>query len=180
MGISFLFSFAFPFSSRQRRDRQLPSNLIWSSQRDKSQESAWISICHELESKSVSPSSLFSHLWNERNGLTVALKPGYLESPLDSKEIKPVYPKGNQPWIFIGRTDVEAETPILWPPHVKSWFSGKDPEAGKDQRQKGNRATEAELVVQHHQFNGHESEQTPGDNERQGSLACCSPCGRKE
>jgi len=101
----------------------------------------------------------------------VALKPGYLESPLDSKEIKPVYPKGNQPWIFIGRTDAEAEGPILGPPHVKSWFSGKDPDAGKDRRQKENRATEAEMVVQHHQFNGHEFEQTPRDNEGQGSLA---------
>ena len=87
-----------------------------------------------------------------------------LESPLDCKEIQPVNPKGNQPWIFIGRTDAEAETPILWPPVVKNWLVGKDPDAGKDWRQvKG--MTEDEMVGWHHQLNGHEFEQAPGDRE---------------
>ena len=68
------------------------------------------------------------------------------ESPLDSKEIKPVNPKGNSPWIFIGRTDAEAEAPILWPPDVKSWLTGKDPDAGKDWEQEEKRTTEDEMV----------------------------------
>ena len=77
-----------------------------------------------------------------------------LESPLNYKEIKPVSPKGNQPWIFIGRTDAEAETPILWPPDMKSWLIGKDPDAGKDQGQEEKRVTEYEMVGWHCQFNG--------------------------
>ena len=103
-----------------------------------------------------------------------------LESPLDCKEIKPVNPKGNQPWIFIGRTEAEAKASILWPPDVKSWLIGKDPDAGKDWRQEEKDATEDEMVGWHHQLNGHEFEQTSGDNEEQGSLACCSPRGLKE
>ena len=102
-----------------------------------------------------------------------------LESPLDSKEIKPVHPKGNQPWIFIGRTDAEAETPILWPPDLRNWHVGKDPDAGKDWRQEKG-TTEDEMVGWHHRLNGHEFEQTPGVGDGQGSLACCSPWGRKE
>ena len=103
-----------------------------------------------------------------------------LESPLDCKEIKPVHPKGNQSWIFIGRTDVEAEAPILWPPDAKSWLIRKDPDAGKDWRQEEKGTIEDEMVGWHHWLNGHEFEQAPGDGEGQGSLACCSPCGRKE
>ena len=103
-----------------------------------------------------------------------------LESPLDSKEIKLVNPKGNQSWIFIGRTDAEAEAPILWPPDTKSWFTGKDPDVRKDWRQEEKGATEDEMVEWNHQFDGHEFEQTLGDSEGQGSLACCSPWGRKE
>ena len=103
-----------------------------------------------------------------------------LESPLDFKEIKPVNPVGNQPGIFIGRTDTEAEAPIFWPPGVKSWFIGKDPDAGKYQRQKEKGVTEDETFGGHHQINGHEYEQTMGDNEGQGSLVCCSPCGCKD
>ena len=80
-----------------------------------------------------------------------------LESPVDSKEIKPVNPKGNQSWIFTGRTDAEAEAPILWPPDVKSWLIRKDLDAGKDWRQKG--MTEDEVIGWHHWLNGHESEQ---------------------
>ena len=99
-----------------------------------------------------------------------------LESLLDSKEIQPVNPKGNQSWIFIGRTDAEVETPILWPPDAKNWLIGKDPDAGKDWRQEGKGMT----VGWHHQLNGHESEQAPGVGDGQGSLECCSPWGCKE
>ena len=103
-----------------------------------------------------------------------------LESPLNSKEIKPVNPKGNQPWIFIGRTDVKAEAPILWPPDAKSQLIGKDPDVGKDWRQKEKSVTEDEMVGWHHQFDGHEFEQAQGDSEGQGSLAGFSPWGGKE
>ena len=92
---------------------------------------------------------------------------------LDSKEIKPVNPKGNQLWIFIGRTDAVAEAPILWPPDVKSQLIGEDPDAGKDWRQEKNGTTEDEMVGRHHRLNGHEFEQTPEDCEGQGNLACC-------
>ena len=101
-----------------------------------------------------------------------------LESPLDCKEIKPVNPKGNQPWIFTWRTDAEAL--ILWPPDVKSQLTGKDPDAGKDWRREKKGTTKNEIVGWHHRLNGHEFVQTPGDSEGQGSLACCSPCGLKE
>ena len=101
-----------------------------------------------------------------------------LESPLDSKEIKPVNLKGNQPWIFIGRTD--AEVPMFWPPDVKSRLTGKDPDAGKDWAQEEKGTTKDEMVGRQHWLNGHELEQTPGDSEGQRSLACCSSRGRKE
>ena len=81
-----------------------------------------------------------------------------LESPLDWKEIQPVHPEGDQSWGFIGRTDDEAETPVLWPPHVKNWLIGKDPNSGKDWRQEEKGMTEDEMVGWHHQFNGHEFE----------------------
>ena len=98
-----------------------------------------------------------------------------LESPLDCKEIQPVHPQGNQFWIFIGRTDAEAETPILWPPDAKNWLNGKDPDAGKDWRQEEKQLIEDEMTGWHHQLNGHEFEQAPGVGDGQGSLACCSP-----
>ena len=101
-----------------------------------------------------------------------------LESPLDSKEIKPVNPKGNQPRTPIART--EAEAPILWPPDAKSWLTGKDPDAGKDWGQEEKRMTENEIVGWHHRLNGHEFEQTLGDSEGQGSLICCNPWGWKK
>ena len=101
------------------------------------------------------------------------------ESPLDSEETKSVNLKGNQPWIFIRRTDAEAEAPILWPPNGKSKLIGKDPDAGKDWRQEEKEMTEDEMVGWHHRLNGHEFEQAPGDGEGQGSLACCSPWGRQ-
>ena len=100
-----------------------------------------------------------------------------LESPLDSKEIKSVNPKGNQSWIFIGRSDSEAEAPILWLPDAKSKLIGKDPDVGKECRQEENRMIEDEMVRWHDWLNGHEFEQTPGDSEGQGSLACCSSWG---
>ena len=103
-----------------------------------------------------------------------------LESPLDCKEIKPVHPEGNQYWILIGRTDAEAEAPILWPPDAKSLLIRKDPDAGKDWRREEKGMTEDEMVGWHHWLNGHEFEQALGDGERQGSLACCSPWGRRE
>ena len=102
-----------------------------------------------------------------------------LESSLDCKEIKQVNPKGNQPWKFIRRTDAEAEAPILWP-DAKSQLIGKDPDAGKDWKQEVKRVTEGEMFGWHHWLNGHEFEQTLGDSEGQGSLACCSPWGHKE
>ena len=95
-----------------------------------------------------------------------------LESPLDFKEIKPANPKGNQSWIFIGRTDVEAETPILCPPDAKNWFSGKDLDAGTDWRQEEKETTKDEMVRWHHQLNGHEFKQALGVGDEQGSLAC--------
>ena len=88
-----------------------------------------------------------------------------LESPLDCKEIKPVHPKGNQSWIFIGRTDAEAEVLILWPPDAKRQLTGKDPDAEKDWGQEEKRATEDEMVGWHYRLNGHEFEQTQGDSE---------------
>ena len=100
-----------------------------------------------------------------------------LESPLDCKEIKPVNLKVNQSWIFIGRTDAEAEALILWPPDAKTWLIGKESDAGKDWRQEEKGATEDEMVAQHHWLNGHESEQASGVGDGQGSLACCSPWG---
>ena len=103
-----------------------------------------------------------------------------LENPLDCKEIRPVNPKGSQSWIFIGRSDAEAEAQILWPPDMKNWLIGKDPVAGKDWRQEEKGTAEDEIVGWHHRLNGHEFEQTPGDDEGQGSLACCSPWGCKE
>ena len=98
-----------------------------------------------------------------------------LESPLDHKEIKPINSKGNQSWIFIGRTDAEAEGPILWPPDAKNWLIGNDPDAGKDWRQEEKGTTEDETFGWHRWLNGHKFEQTPGDSEGQ----CCSPWGCK-
>ena len=103
-----------------------------------------------------------------------------LESPLDCKEIKPVNPKGNQSWIFIGRTDAEAETPILWPPDAKNWLIRKDWMFMKDWRQEKKRMTEDEMVGWHHWLNGHEFEQTQGDSKGQRRLVCCIPMGCKE
>ena len=110
---------------------------------------------------------------------TVVLKKT-LESPLVSKEIKPVNPQGDQSWIFIGRTDAEAEAPVLWPPDVKRRLIGKDPDSGKDWRQEEKGMREDEMVGWHHWLNGHEFEQALGVGDGKESLACCSPWDCKE
>ena len=102
-----------------------------------------------------------------------------LDSPLDFKEIQPVPPKGNQSLIFIGRTDAEAEIPILCPPDAKNWLNGKDPDAGKDWRQEEKGTAEDEMVGWHHRLDGHEFE-APGVGDGQRSLACCGPWSHKE
>ena len=103
-----------------------------------------------------------------------------LESPVDCEEIQPVHSKGDQSWVFIGRTDAEAETPILWPPDAKNWHIGKDPDAGKDWSQEEKGTREDEMVGWHHWLAGHEFGWTPGVGDRQGGLACCGSWGRKE
>ena len=103
-----------------------------------------------------------------------------LESPLDYKEIEPVHPKGDQSWVFIGRTDVETETPIFWPPDVKIWLIWKDPDAGKDWGQEEKGTTEDEMVEWHHQLDGHGFGWTLGVGDGQGCLACCGSWGHRE
>ena len=98
-------------------------------------------------------------------------------SPLDWKEIQPVHPKGDQSWVFIGRTDAEAETPVLWPPHTKSWLIGKDPDAGKDWGQEEKGMTEDEMVGWHHRHNGHGFGWTLGVGDGPGGLVCCGDMG---
>jgi len=117
--------------------------------------------------------------WAQKNWCfwTVVLEKT-LEGHLDCKEIQPVHPIGNQSWIFIGRTNAEAETLILWPPDAKNWLIGKDPDAGKDWRQEKG-TTEDEMVGWHHWLDGHECEQALGVGDEQGSLVCCSPWGAK-
>ena len=110
---------------------------------------------------------------------TVVLKKT-LESPLDCKEIQPVHPKGNQSQIFIGRTDAKAQTPILWPPHVKSWLIWKDPDAGRDWGQEEKGSIEDEMVGWHHRLNGHGFRWTTGVGDGQESLTCCCSWGHKK
>ena len=103
-----------------------------------------------------------------------------LEGPLDCKEIQPVHSEGDQPWSFFGGNDAEAETPVLWPPHVKSRLIGKDSDAERDWGQKEKGRTEDEMAGWHHGLNGHESERTLGVGDEQGGLACCDSWGHKE
>ena len=103
-----------------------------------------------------------------------------LESPLDCREIQPIHLKGDQSWVFIGGTDIEAETPKLWPPDTKSWLIGKDTNAEKDWGQGEKEATEDEMAGWHHRLNGHEFEWTPGVGDGQGGLECCGSWGHKE
>ena len=115
----------------------------------------------------------FSKLW------TVVLEKT-LESPLDCKEIQPVHSKGDKSWVFFGRTDAKAETPILWPPHAKSWLIEEDSDAGRDWGQEEKGMTEDEMAGWHHWLNGCESEWTLGVGDGQGGLACCDSWGRRE
>ena len=119
--------------------------------------------------------------WTQKNWCfwTVVLEKT-LKSPLNCKEIQSVHPKGDQSWVFIGRTNVEAETPILWPPDAKSWLIGKDPDAGKDSGQEKKGTTEDEMAGWHHQLNGHGCGWIWGVGDGQGGLACCGSWGRKE
>ena len=123
----------------------------------------------------------YKESWIQKNWCfwTVVLEKT-LESLLDCKEIQPLHPKGDQSWVFIGRTDAEAETPILWPPDMKSWLIGKGPDAGKDWGQEEKGTTEDEIVGWHNRLDGHEFGWTPGVGVGQGGLACCSPWSRKE
>ena len=118
--------------------------------------------------------------WTLKNWCFWTMLKNTLESPLVFKEIKPVSPKGNQFCIFTGRTDAEAETPILWLSDAKSWLIRKDTNAGKDWRQEEKGTTEDNMVRWHHLLNGYEFEQAPGDGEGQGILVCLSPWCRKE
>ena len=122
----------------------------------------------------------YKESWEPKNWCfwTVVLEKT-LESPLDCKEIQLVNPKGNQSWIFIGRTDTEAETSILWSPDAKNWLIWKDPDAGKDWKQEEKGTREDEMVGWHHQLNWHEFEQAPRVGDGQGSLACYSPWGHR-
>ena len=124
---------------------------------------------------------LFKERWAPKNWCfwTVVLEKT-LENPLDCKEIKPVHPKGNQSRLFTGRPDAKAKTPILWPPDMKNWLLGKDPDTGKDWRLEEKGMTEDEKVGWHHRLDGHEFEQALGVSDGQGSLACCSPWSCKQ
>ena len=103
-----------------------------------------------------------------------------LESPLDCKEIQPVHSEGDQPWVFFGRNNAKAETPVFWPPHAKSWLIGKDSDAGRDWGQEKRGTTEDEMAGWHHWLDECESGWTPGVGDGQGGLACCNSWGRKE
>ena len=103
-----------------------------------------------------------------------------LESPLDYKEIQPVHSKGDQSWVFFGKNDAKAETPVLWPPHAKSWLIGKDSDTGRDWGQEEKGVTKDEMAGWHHWLDGHESEWTPGVGDREGGLAYCNSWGHKE
>ena len=102
------------------------------------------------------------------------------KSPLDCKKLQPIHSKWDQSWVFFGRNDAKGETPVLWPPHVKSWLIGKDCDAGRDWEQEEKGMTEDEMAGWHHWLDGHEFEWTPGVGDGQGGLACCSSWGRKE
>ena len=123
----------------------------------------------------------YKESWVQKNWCfwTVVLEKT-LESRLDCKEIQPVHYKGDQSWVFIGRTDVEAETPVLWPPDAKSWLIWKDPDAGKDWRQEESGMTEDEMVGWHHRLNGHGFGWILGVGDGQGGLACCGSWDCKE
>ena len=141
-------------------------------------EELWTEVCNilqEVVTKTIPKKKKWNKAkWLSEEGFHTVVLVKTPESPWDSKEVKPVRPKGNQPWIFTERTDIEAETPILWPSDAKSKLIGKDPNAGKDWGQEKG-LTGDEMVGWHHRLNGHEFEQAPGDSEGEGSLVCYSP-----
>ena len=144
------------------------------------------SLCWKSQSHGFSSSHVQMWELNHKKGWApknwyfgIVMLEKILEGPLEWKEIKPINPKGNQPCIFIVRTDAEAESPILWPPGANSWLFRKDPDAGKYWGQKKG-TTESEMIGWHHRLNGYEFEQTQGDSEGQGGLVCCSPWGCRE
>ena len=119
-------------------------------------------------------------LWRKLSAFELWCWRRLLRGPLNCKKIQPVHSKGDQFWVFIGRTDAEAETPILWPPHAKSWLIGKDSDAGRDWGQEEKGTPEDEMAGWHHRLDGHEFEWTPGVGDGQGGLVCCDSWGRKE
>ena len=135
-------------------------------------------LIHDLWNVALNPGSAHPYRWIKPTYIfhcgSIVVLEKTLESPLDCKT-KPVNPKRNQSWIFIGRTDAEAETPILWPPDEKNWLIWKDPDAVKDWGQKEKGTTEDEMVGWHQQLSGHEFEQTLRDSGEQRHLVCCSP-----
>ena len=167
------------------RDRE----ARWAAIYGVAQSQTWLKRLSSSSSQSYGFSSSHVWMWELDNKESWALKnwcfqtvvlKKILESPSVCKEIKPVNPKENQPWIFIGRTDAEAEALILWPPGAKSQLIGQNPDAGKDWRQEEKGMTEDELVGWHHQLNGHAFEWSLGDSEGQGSLERCSPWSHKK
>ena len=122
---------------------------------------------------------LFTEAFFHQCFFTVVLEKT-LESPLDCKEIQPVHSKRDWSWVFFGRNDAKAETPVLWPPHAKRWLIGKDSEAGRDWGQEEKGMTEYKLARWHHRLDGHEFEWTPGVGHGQGGLVSCNPWGSKE
>ena len=128
---------------------------------------------------SVSWQQSYREIIDNRLNWTVVLEKT-LESPLDCKESQPVHSEGDQPWDFFGRNDAKAETPVLWPPHVKSWLIGKDSDAGREWRQEEKGTTEDEMAGWHHWLDGRKSGWTPGVGDGHGGLACCDSWGRKE
>ena len=151
---------------------QPKNRWIW----HKNKKCLWIKGHHQKLKKNT---IFANHIFDKGCIWTVALEKT-LESPLDCKEIQPIHSEGDQPWEFFGRNDAKAETPILWPPHVKSWLIGKDSDAGRDWGQEEKGMTEDEMAGWHHWLNGRESEWTPGVGDGQGGLACCDSWSRKE
>ena len=147
-------------------------------------------LCNKgLSSQSYDFSSIYVWMWELDHKESWALKNWCfwtvvlemtIEISLNRKETQPAHPKGNQSWIFIGKTDAEAKTPIFWPPDVKNWLIRKDPDAEKDWRQEEKGMTEDEMAGWHHWLDAHEFEQAPGVDDGQESLVYCSPWGRKE
>ena len=151
-----IFAFSFHLPGGQIHDFHLVKAMVWMWELDHKESRALKNWC----------------FW------TVVLKT--LESPFDCKESQPVHSKGDQSWVFFGRTKAKAETPILWPPHAKSWLVGKDSDAGRDWEQEEKGMTEDEMAGWHHWLNESESEWTPGLGDGQGGLACCDSRSRKE